>query len=138
MSVLPSINASLNAATAFLLILGWTLIKQRAITAHTICMLLATATSTVFLACYLYYHAHHGSTHFPGTGIWRPVYFTILITHTFLATIQLPFIFMTLFRAFRGEFLKHVWIARVTLPMWLYVSVTGVVVYWMLYRIQWS
>jgi len=138
MSLLPSINASLNAATAILLILGYTLIRQRAITAHTLCMLGATLTSTVFLGCYLYYHFHHGATRFPGTGLARPVYFTILITHTILAVVQLPLILMTLFRAFKGQFQRHISIARITLPIWLYVSVTGVVIYWMLYRVQWT
>ncbi len=138
MSILPSINASLNAATAILLVLGWTLIKQRAITAHTICMLGATLTSSVFLACYLYYHFHHGSTKFPGTGAARALYFSILISHTILAVVQLPLILMTLYRAFRGQFQKHIVLARVTLPIWLYVSVTGVVIYWMLYRMDWA
>ena len=138
MSLLPSVNASLNLTTAILLILGYTLIKQRAITAHTLCMVGASITSTIFLGCYLYYHFHHGRTSFPGTGIARPIYFTILISHTILAVVQLPLIFMTLFRAFRGEFQKHIVIARVTLPIWLYVSVTGVVIYWMLYWVQWA
>ena len=136
MSVLPSINASLNAITAFLLILGYTLIRQRAITAHKLCMIAASITSTVFLGCYIYYHLHHGATRFPGHGFGRPVYFTILITHTVLAVVQLPLIFLTLYRAFRGQFQKHIVIARITLPIWLYVSITGVVVYWMLYQIK--
>ena len=138
MSVLPSVNASLNAATAVLLVLGYVLIRQRAITVHRLCMLAASFTSTIFLGCYIYYHLHHGATRFPGTGFVRPVYFTILISHTILAIVQLPLIFLTLFRAFRGEFQKHVRIARVTLPIWLYVSVTGVMVYWMLYRAHYS
>ncbi len=137
-SILPSINASLNAMTAVLLVLGYTLIRQRAITAHTICMLAASLTSTVFLGCYIYYHLHHGSTHFPGSGLPKLIYFTILISHTILAIVQLPMIIMTLVWAFRGNFLKHRNLARVTLPIWLYVSVTGVVVYWMLYRVHWA
>lgn len=135
MSLLPSINASLNTATAVLLVLGYALIRRRAIAAHKFCMIAASLTSTVFLGCYLYYHFHHGSTHFRGTGIIRPVYFTILISHTFLAIVQLPLILLTLWRAFRGQFEKHKIIARITLPIWLYVSVTGVVVYYMLYQI---
>ena len=135
MSILPSINASLNAVTAVLLVSGYILIRRRVILAHKICMLAATVTSTVFLGCYVYYHFYHGRTHSPGTGLARPMYFTILITHTILAVVQLPLIFLTLYRAFRGEFEKHRKIARITLPIWLYVSVTGVVVYWMLYRI---
>ena len=134
LSIFPPLNASLNTATAILLIFGYFLIKQRAITAHTICMLLATLTSTVFLACYLYYHAHHGITKFQGTGLIRITYFTILTTHTILAAVQVPLILKTLYHAFRGDFYKHIRIARITLPIWLYVSVTGVVVYWMLYR----
>jgi len=136
LSLLPAINAGLNLTTAFLLILGYTLIRQRAITGHTLCMLAATVTSTLFLVSYIYYHAHHGSTRFQGTGAIRPLYFFILITHTTLAVIQLPLIFLTLRRAFRGQFQKHIRIARITLPIWLYVSVTGVVVYWMLYRMR--
>jgi uncharacterized membrane protein YozB (DUF420 family) len=138
METLPSINASLNLASTVLLILGYTLIRQRAITAHTICMLAACGTSTLFLVGYLYYHYHHGSTPFPGRGWVRPVYFSILISHTVLAA-AVPFlVILTLYRAFRSQFRKHVWIARVTLPIWLYVSVTGVIVYWMLYRMKWS
>ena len=135
-SVLPSINAGLNLTTALLLVLGYTLIRQRAITAHMICMLAATVTSSLFLVSYLYYHAHHGVTRFEGRGLVRPLYFFILITHTTLAVAQLPFIFLTLLHALRGRFEKHIRVARVTLPVWLYVSVTGVVVYWMLYRMN--
>ena len=136
LTFLPSVNAGLNLTTAILLILGYTLIRQRAITGHTLCMSAAAATSTIFLASYLYYHAHHGSTPFKSHGPARTAYFFILITHTTLAIAQLPLIFLTLYRAFSGQFQKHVRIARITLPIWLYVSVTGVVVYWMLYRID--
>jgi putative membrane protein len=135
LSQLPALNAALNTTSALLLILGYTLIKQRAITAHTIAMLGATLTSTLFLISYLYYHYHHGATRFQGQGIIRPIYFTILITHTILAAVQVPLIIMTLFHAFRGTFHKHIRIARITLPIWLYVSITGVVIYWMLYRV---
>ncbi len=138
LSILPSVNAALNLTTALLLILGYTLIRQRAITGHVLCMCAATVTSTLFLASYLYYHAYHGGTRFEGQGWIRPFYFTILVTHTTLAIVQLPLIFLTLFRAFRGQFQKHIRIARVTLPIWLYVSVTGVIVYWMLYRMDFS
>lgn len=134
---LPSVNAGLNLATTILLILGYTLIKQRAITAHTLCMILATLTSALFLISYLYYHFHHGSTKFQGQGMIRPVYFTILITHTILAVIQVPLILTTLWHAFRANFYAHARIARITLPIWLYVSITGVAVYWMLYRVVW-
>ena len=134
LSVFPSLNASLNAVTALLLVFAYLLIKHRAITGHKICMLLATFTSSVFLVCYLYYHAHHGVTRFQGTGPARSVYFFILTTHTILAVVQVPLILTTLYRAFRGEFPKHVTIARVVLPIWFYVSVTGVLIYFMLYR----
>ena len=137
MNILPSINASLNATTAALLVLGYCFVRRRLIMGHKICMLAATGTSSVFLACYIYYHWHHGSTHFPGAGLIRLVYFTILISHTILAVAQLPLILMTLFWAFRGKFEKHRAIARITLPIWLYVSVTGVIVYWMLYQVKW-
>ena len=134
-SQLPAVNASLNAASAFLLTLGYIFIRQRAITAHTMCMLAACGTSTLFLISYLYYHYHHGSTPFPGQGAVRIFYFTILISHTVLAIVIVPLAITTLYRGLRGQFPKHVAIARVTLPLWLYVSVTGVVVYWMLYRL---
>ena len=136
LAIFPPLNASLNAATALFLILGYFLVKRRIITGHKVCMLLATFTSTVFLGCYIYYHANHGVTRFPGTGPIRALYFTILTTHTILAAVQVPLIFMTLSRALRSQFTRHIAIARVTLPIWLYVSVTGVVIYWMLYRTQ--
>ena len=136
LSILPAVNAGLNLTTAVFLILGYTLIRQRAITAHTLCMVAATLTSAVFLVSYIYYHLHHGTTRFEGQGLIRPVYFFILITHTILAIVQVPLIFLTLTHAFRSKFQKHVRIARITLPVWLYVSVTGVAVYWMLYRMD--
>jgi len=138
LAAFPTLNAGLNVCTTLLLVTGWVLIRQRAITGHTVAMCLATFTSSLFLGCYLYYHFHHGRTAFPGRGWVRPVYFTILLTHTFLAVVQVPLIVTTLWHAFRGNFVRHVGIARVTLPIWLYVSVTGVVVYWMLYRVSWT
>ena len=99
---MPELNAALNLASAILLILGYTLIRQRAITAHTLCMLGATFTSTVFLVSYIYYHLHHGATRFPGHGSSRTVYFTILMTHTILAVVQVPLIYKTL-RLFRAR-----------------------------------
>ena len=135
-SLLPSVNASLNATSALLLVFGYFLIRQRAITGHTICMLLACGTSTLFLISYLYYHYHHGRTTFPGQGLVRSFYFLILVSHTVLAVVIVPLVIMTLFHAFRSRFERHKAIARVTLPIWLYVSVTGVVVYWMLYRMK--
>ena len=135
---MPELNAALNLTSAILLVLGYTLIKQRAITAHTLCMLGATATSTIFLLCYIYYHLHHGATRFPGKGWSRQVYFSILISHTILAVVQVPLIYKTLRHAFAGRFEAHKRLARVTLPIWVYVSVTGVVIYWMLYRVNWT
>lgn len=135
-TALPPVNASLNATSAFLLVLGYIFIKQRAITAHTMAMLAALTTSVLFLILYLIYHYYHGTTRFPGHGAVRVFYFSILISHTILAVVQVPLIISTLFHAFRGNFLKHLRVARITFPIWLYVSVTGVVVYWMLYRIR--
>jgi len=135
---MPELNAALNLASAILLILGYTLIRQRAITAHTLCMLGATLTSCLFLISYIYYHLHHGSTRFPGTGWSRTLYFSILIPHTILAVVQVPLIYKTLRHAFAGRFDAHKRIARITLAIWLYVSMTGVMVYWMLYRMKWA
>ena len=136
LSIFPPLNAFLNATTALLLIIGYLFIRRGKLSGHKVCMLLATLTSAVFLACYLYYHAHHGITKFQGAGLVRRVYFFILTTHTILAALQLPLIITTLYRAFQGDFDKHKIIARLTLPIWLYVSVTGVVVYWMLYQVN--
>ena len=135
LALLPHLNAILNSASATLLVLGYCFIRAGAVKAHKAAMLSATATSTLFLLSYLYYHAHHGVTRFPGQGLLRTVYFVILTTHTILAAVQVPLILKTLFHGFRGELSKHKTIARITLPIWIYVSVTGVVIYWMLYRI---
>ncbi|MSR78147.1 MAG: DUF420 domain-containing protein [Candidatus Omnitrophica bacterium] len=134
LSILPSLNAALNTASALLLILGYIFIRQRALTAHTMAMMAACGTSTLFLISYLTYHYYHGSEHFQGQGWIRPVYFTILITHTILAVVIVPLAITTVIRGFRSQFPKHMKIARITLPIWLYVSVTGVVIYWMLYH----
>ena len=134
LSFLPSLNAGLNAASALLIILGFILIRQGAWTAHALCMCTALGTSTLFLISYLTYHFFHGATHFAGHGWIRPVYFTILISHTFLAVIVVPLTLITLYRALRSQFDRHIKIAKITFPIWLYVSVTGIVVYWMLYR----
>lgn len=134
LSALPAVNAALNGSSAFLLVLGYAFIRQRAITAHAMCMLGAFFTSMLFLISYLYYHYHHGATPFPGTGALRVIYFAVLISHTALAVAVLPLAIVTLYRALRGRFAKHVALARYTLPIWLYVSVTGVIVYWMLYQ----
>lgn len=135
LSDFPLLNASLNALSVFLLVTGFYFIKNKNIPAHKVCMISAGLTSSLFLVFYLYYHAHHGSTRFQGQGVIRTVYFTILISHTILAVIQLPLILLTFYRAFRGQLDKHKAIAKITLPIWLYVSVTGVIVYWMLYRL---
>lgn len=134
---LPAVNAGLNALSALLLCTGYLLIRRRRITAHKLVMVSAFLVSTLFLASYLYYHYHHGSTPFPAQGGIRIVYFTILISHIILAAAILPLALLTLYRAWREQYPRHVRIARWTLPLWLYVSVTGVVIYWMLYRVQW-
>jgi putative membrane protein len=131
---LPHLNAILNA-TSGLLVTGYLFIRRRQITAHRNCLIAALVASTLFLVSYLTYHYYHGSTRFTGQGLARPLYFAILISHTILATVIVPFVGVTLYRAARGQFSKHMRIARWTFPMWLYVSVTGVVVYLMLYRI---
>ena len=137
LSTLPALNASLNATSALLLMAGYFFIRRKRITAHKVAMISAFVVSTLFLASYLYYHYHHGSTPFPGHGWVRPVYFTILISHIVLAAAILPLALITLSRAWKGQFSRHKRIARWTLPLWLYVSVTGVVIYWLLYRVPW-
>jgi putative membrane protein len=132
-SDLPTLNAALNATSAVLLSLGYYFIRKKALAAHKRCMLAAFATSTLFLISYLVYHYHVGSVRFSGSGWIRSVYFTILLTHTILAAAIVPLVLVTLRRAWRARFDKHKRIARWTLPLWLYVSVTGVVIYWMLY-----
>ena len=134
-SQFPALNASLNATTAVLLLSGWALIKTGRREAHRWTMVAAFACSTVFLACYLWYHFHVGSVRFEKTGLIRTVYFTILLTHTVLAVAVLPVILRTLFLAARERFDEHRRWARWAFPIWLYVSVTGVTVYWMLYRL---
>jgi putative membrane protein len=134
---LPALNASLNALSAVLLVLGYLLIRARRWQAHRNVMVAALVSSTLFLTSYLIYHAHVGSKHFPGTGAARTLYFAILLTHTVLAA-TVPFLAgITVYNAFRRRFVKHRRIARWTLPIWLYVSATGVVVYWMLYQMRW-
>jgi putative membrane protein len=132
---LPALNACLNATSATFLLLGYWQIRQKKITAHRVCMSAAFLTSVLFLTSYLYYHYHHGSTKFAGQGAVRLVYFAILLTHTVLAALIVPLILLTLQRALKGEFARHRPLARWTLPLWLYVSVTGVIVYLMLYQL---
>jgi uncharacterized membrane protein YozB (DUF420 family) len=131
---LPAVNASLNACAAVLLIWGYTLIRRKRIDAHRRVMIGAFSVSVAFLISYLVYHYEVGSVRFQKTGTIRTVYLTILLTHTVLAA-AVPFLAgITLYRGLRGDYARHRRIARWALPIWLYVSVTGVVVYWMLYQ----
>jgi putative membrane protein len=134
-SYLPHLNACLNGTSALLLFSGYTFIRSRNVIAHRACQIAALGISLLFLASYLTYHYHHGATRFQGTGLARPIYFTVLTSHTILAMVIVPLVILTFYRAFRGEFSKHRRIARITLPLWLYVSITGVIVYLMLYQI---
>ncbi len=131
---LPTLNAALNGTSAVLLTLGYLFIRRKKVNLHKACMVSAFVISTLFLVSYLTYHYHAGSKPFPGEGWTRPLYFAILISHVILATVTLPLSIVTLARGLRGRFEKHRSIARWALPIWLYVSVTGVVVYLMLYR----
>lgn len=134
---LPAVNATLNGATALLLSAGYAMIRRRKIRAHKTCMLSAFAVSTLFLASYLYYHAHAGIRHFEGRGWIRPVYFAILFSHTVLAAAIVPLAITTVVLGLSSRFPQHRRIARWTLPLWLYVSLTGVAVYLLLYRLSW-
>lgn len=134
-TALPALNATLNGLSALLLIAGYLCIRQRRIAAHQACMVAAFVISTVFLVSYLVLRYYAGMTTFKGQGWIRPVYFTILTSHTILAVVIVPLALVTLARAFRKRFATHVRIARWTLPLWLYVSVTGVLVYWILYHL---
>lgn len=130
----PDFNAALNMTSAVFLLAGWRMILARRIAAHRACMLAAATASTCFLASYLAYHARVGSVHFTGQGWVRPVYYTILITHTVLAIAIVPVVLRVFWLAFVERWQTHVAWARWTAPVWLYVSVSGVVVYWMLYQ----
>lgn len=131
---LPALNAALNTAAAILLIAGYRLVRQRRLEAHQRVMLAALSVSALFLASYLVYHFNVGSVKFQKTGPIRAVYFAILISHTILAAAVAPMALVTVYRAWTKRFDKHRTLARITLPVWLYVSVTGVIVYVMLYR----
>jgi len=131
---LPHLNAFLNGTSAVLLITGYSFIRARNVIAHRACQVAALIVSSLFLVSYLVYHYHHGTTRFLGVGFVRPLYFTILTSHTILAVVIVPLIFLTFYRALRGDFIRDRRIARVTLPLWLYVSITGVIVYLMLYH----
>ena len=131
---LPTVNACFNALSGVLLVFGYFLIRARRIEAHRRTMIAAFTASTLFLIGYLVYHSQVGSVHFKQAGTVRTVYFAILISHTLLAAAVAPMAVMTLMRGLRGRFVKHRALARVTLPIWLYVNLTGVVVYLMLYH----
>lgn len=131
----PPLEAALNSTCAVLLVAGYVSIRRKNVLAHKCCMIAAFGCACAFLTCYLWYHAHQGDKRFPGHGIARPFYFALLGTHIVLATVIVPLVLITLYFALRARFARHKRIARWTLPTWLYVSVTGVLVYWILYRI---
>ena len=134
-SILPSLNAALNALSAALVVSGYLCIRRGKATAHKRCMVSALVVSSLFLLGYVMLRAVAGMTRFTGEGWIRPVYFAILSSHTVLAAVIVPLVFLALVRAIRGDFERHVRIARWTLPLWLYVSVTGVLIYWVLYHL---
>ena len=131
----PTLNAILNATSSIFMIAGYIFIRRNNKTAHRNCMIGAMVSSSLFLISYLIYHAFHGSTKFTGVGLVRNIYLTILLTHTVLAVVALPLVITTFYRGWKSDFQRHVRIARWTFPIWLYVSVTGVVVYFMLYHL---
>ena len=134
-AALPALNASLNATSAVLLTAGWVAIRRRRVALHRACMLGACVVSALFLVSYVIYHYLAGSRPFAGQGAVRWVYFPILASHIVLAAAMVPFVLTTAYRALSGDFVRHARIARFTLPVWLYVSVSGVVVYLLLYRL---
>jgi uncharacterized membrane protein YozB (DUF420 family) len=134
-SALPALNAALNATCAALLVVGWVAIRRRRVAVHRACMLAACVTSALFLVSYVVYHALAGSRPFAGQGWTRALYFPILVSHVVLAAAMVPFVLTTVYRALSRQFDRHVPIARRTLPVWLYVSVTGVLVYLLLYHL---
>ena len=133
-TILPTVNATLNGLAAVLLSAGWLFIRRRRIAAHRACMVSAFTVSSLFLISYVAYHLQVGSVRYTGTGWTRTLYFCILITHVILAAAIVPLALVTITRAARGQYERHKRIARITLPIWLYVSVTGVIVYLMLYH----
>jgi putative membrane protein len=133
-TLLPTLNAALNTLATVFILRGWRFIRCGDRARHRVAMVTALACSVLFLISYLVYHAQVGSRPFAGTGMLRAVYFFVLITHVLLAAAIVPLVVLTVARAVRGDFARHRAIARWTLPLWLYVSVTGVVVYVMLYR----
>jgi putative membrane protein len=131
---LPAINATLNSFSTVFLLVGWYLIRVNRTKAHVLMMCCALLTSALFLTCYLTYHFNVPTTRFTAQGVIRPVYFALLISHTILAVIVLPLVIGTVIPALRAHYARHRWIGRWTLPVWLYVSITGVLVYMMLYQ----
>ena len=135
LSAQPAVDATLNATSAVFLGLGYWCIRRKRVSAHRFCMIVATVVSVLFLVSYVTYHAHAGRKHFPGQGLVRPAYFAILLSHTVLAMVVALYLApVTLYRALRERFDQHRLIARWTLPIWFYVSVTGVIIYFMLYH----
>ena len=134
---LPAVNASLNALSGLLLLTGYVMIRTRRIQQHRRCMIAAFITSSVFLVSYIVYHAQVGSVPFTRQGFVRPMYFAILVTHVTLAAAVVPLALVTLTRGLKGRYPQHIRIARWTFPIWLYVSVTGVLVYVLLYQPNW-
>ena len=134
---LPAVNASLNALSGVLLLIGYFLIRAHRIQQHRRCMITAFVTSSLFLICYIIYHVQVGSVPFTRRGLVRPIYFTILVTHVTLAAVVLPRAIVTLSRGLKARYEQHRAVARWTLPIWLYVSVTGVLVYVLLYQPTW-
>jgi len=134
-SALPALNAFLNGTSAVLLSAGFAFIRRRNVAAHRACMLAAFGVSAAFLVSYVVYHAQAGSVPFQGRGLVRPVYFALLLSHIVLAAAIVPLALTTIHRAWTERFDRHRRLARWTLPIWLYVSVTGVVIYWMLYHL---
>jgi uncharacterized membrane protein YozB (DUF420 family) len=132
--LLPTLDAALNAASAIFLLLGYRFIRRKNVVAHKRCMLTAFALSIAFLCVYLLHHAQVGSVPYRGSGAMRTLYFVLLVPHVMLAAAVPPLAIVTIRRALAGRFVEHRSLARKTLPIWLYVSVTGVIVYWMLYR----
>src|SRR5262249_19908072 len=131
---LPAVNAALNATCALLLFIGWRLIRTGRVSGHVVCMALGVVISALFLTCYIVYHSHVGRVPFQGAGPLRLVYYTILASPSILAVAVVPLVYVTVARALRRRFDLHVAIARVTFPIWMYVSVTGVLVYLLLYQ----
>ena len=141
LQIFPHLNATLNALSGIFLICGLFFILKKRVHEHRICMLGASSVSALFLICYISYHSIRtyyfglGPTRFTGEGIVRPIYFTILTSHTFLAAIVAPFVIATLYKALKGNFDGHKRLARLVYPVWLYVSITGVIVYLFLYQL---